>query len=132
MIILGVVLLILAALFTLGSVFNGSDVDYEVFNYSLNGVSVGGLFMTGLITGAIAMFALSLLLSGGARKRHKAVERKREVKSVRGQAETLEQENARLRDELAENRASSRPASNDYPEQDVDGGTQHKRGLLGR
>ena len=101
MIVLGVILLLLAALFTLASVFNGSDVDYKILNVDIEHVSVGGLFMTGLITGAIAMFALSLLLGGGARKRHKAVERKREVKSARGQAETLEQENARLRQELA-------------------------------
>ncbi|HEU0104370.1 MAG TPA: hypothetical protein VFR07_18835 [Mycobacteriales bacterium] len=101
MIVLGAILLVVAALFTLASVFNGSDVDYKILNLSIDHVSVGGLFMTGLITGAVAMFALSLVLGGGARKRHKSVERKREVKSARGQAETLEQENARLRDELS-------------------------------
>jgi len=99
-IVLGAVLLVVAALFTLASVFNGADVDYKILNLSINHVSVGGLFLTGLVTGAVAMFALSLLLGGGARRRHKNVERKREVKSVRGQAETLEQENTRLREEI--------------------------------
>ncbi len=46
------------------------------------------------------MLGLALMVSGAARKRHKTVVRKREVKDVRGQAETLEQENARLREEL--------------------------------
>lgn len=100
MIVVGAVLLVVAALFTLASVFNGSDVDYKVLGLSISHVSVGGLFLTGLVTGAVAMFALWLLLGGGARKRRKGAERKRAVKNARGQAETLEQENARLRDEL--------------------------------
>ena len=108
MIVLGAVLLVVAALFTLASVFNGADVDYKVLGLSIDHVSVGGLFLTGLVTGAVAMFALSLLLGGGARKRHKSVERKREVKNARGQAETLEQENARLRQELS---GAERPGS---------------------
>lgn len=101
MIVLGAVLLVVAALFTLASVFNGADVDYKVLGVSIDHVSVGGLFLTGLVTGAVAMFALSLVLGGSARKARKGAERKRAVKSARGQAETLEQENARLRDELA-------------------------------
>ena len=102
MIILGTILLVLAAIVVLGTVFtNGTDApDLSVLGISVSNVSVGGLFLGGVITGAVAMFALSLLLGGGARKRHKAVARKREVKHVRGQAETLEQENTRLRDEL--------------------------------
>jgi Mg2+/citrate symporter len=101
-IILGTILLVLAAIVILGTVFtNGTDApDLSVLGISISNVSVGGLFLAGVITGAVAMFALSLLLGGGARKRHKAVERKREVKGARTQAESLEQENARLRDEL--------------------------------
>lgn len=101
MIVLGAVLLVLAVLFTLGSIFNGTHIPYRVYGIDISHVSVGGLFLTGLVTGAVALFALSLLLGGGARKRHKAVARKQELRSTRGQAETLEQENARLRDELA-------------------------------
>ena len=50
---------------------------------------------------ALGMLGRSLLLGGGARKRHKAVERKLEVNTVNGQASSLEEENSRLRDELA-------------------------------
>ena len=102
MIVLGAVLIVLATLLTLGTVFtNGSPADANIFGVSLANVSVGGLFLVGVITGVIGMLGLSLMLGGGARKRHKKVEQKREVRAVRGQAETLEQENARLREELA-------------------------------
>lgn len=100
MIVLGAVLLVVAVLFTLASVFNGTLVDYKVLGLGIKHVSVGGLFLTGLVTGALAMFALSLLFGGAARKRRRSVERKRTIKRAQGKAETLEQENARLRDEL--------------------------------
>ena len=103
MIILGTILLVLAVLITLGTVFtNGTDApDLSVLGLSLSNVSVGGLFLAGVIIGVAGMLGLSLLLGGGARKRNKRVKQKREVSAVRGEAETLEQENARLRDELA-------------------------------
>ena len=103
MIILGTILLVLAVLITLGTVFtNGTDApDLSVLGLSLSGVSIGGLFLAGVIIGVAGMLGLSLLLGGGARKRNKRVKQKREVRAVRGEAETLEQENARLREELA-------------------------------
>lgn len=103
MIILGTILLVLAVLITLGTVFtNGTDApELSVLGLSLSNVSVGGLFLAGVVVGVAGMLGLSLLLGGGARKRHKRVAQKREVKAVRGEAETLEQENARLREELA-------------------------------
>ena len=101
MIVLGTVLLVLAVLLTLGTVFtNGDPAAVEVFGISLAGVSIGGLFLAGVVTGVVGMLGLSLMLGGGARKRHKRVQQKREVRDVKGQAETLEQENARLREEL--------------------------------
>lgn len=108
MIILGTILLVLAVIVILGTVFtNGEAIpDLSILGVSVSDVSAGGLFLGGVVTGVVGMLGLSLLLGGGARKRHKAVERKREVKSVRGQAETLEQENARLRDELAGQRTT--------------------------
>ena len=101
MIILGVLLLVLAVLVTLGIVFfNTGPAPVELFGVSLANVSVGGLFLVGVVTGVIGAMALSLIASGTARKRQKRVQRKNEVRSVRGQAETLEQENTRLREEL--------------------------------
>lgn len=127
MVVLGVVLLVLAVLLTLGTVFtNGQDVVASVFGINLSGVSVGGLFLAGVVVGAVGLLGLTMALGGGVRKRHKRVAAKREVRDVRGQAGTLEQENARLRAELSD----SRPADT-YPT-DTTAGRPHKKGLLGR
>lgn len=108
-IVLGAVLLVVAALVTLGTIFTNSTPapDASIFGVSLSNVSVGGLFLAGVVVGVIGMLGLSLMLGGGARKRQKTVTRKREVKHVRGQADSLEQENTRLREELA---GGERPA----------------------
>lgn len=115
MIILGVVLLVLAVLLVLGTVFsNGQAVPgLDVFGVSLQDVSAGGLFLGGVVTGAVAMLALSLIFGGGVRKRHKAVERKRAVKGARSTASQLEQENAELRERLAAERAPAGPRAGD-------------------
>lgn len=108
MIVIGVVLLVLAVLAALGvSLFNGGEVsNAEVFGVSLAHVSVGGLFVAGMITGVVGALGLGLMLSGGARKRHKRVAAKREVKSVRGEASTLAEENTRLQEQLERERAA--------------------------
>ena len=113
MIVLGVVLLVLAVLLVLGTVFfNGEAIDsLEVFGVSVDGVSAGGLFLGGVVTGAVGMLALSLIFGGGARKRHKAVERKREVKGAKSTASALEQENAELRERLAAERTAPRTST---------------------
>ena len=101
MIVLGVLLLVFAVLVTVGIVFgNGVAVEAELFGVSLDNVSVGGLFLVGVITGALAMLGLGLMLIGAARKRAKRVAVKREVSSVRGERESLAEENARLQTEL--------------------------------
>jgi len=118
-IVIGVVLLILAVLASLGvSLFNGGEVSgVEVFGVGVNNVSVGGLFLAGVITGVVAALALGLVLSGSARKRHKKVAVKRQVKSARTEAETLAEENARLQEQLERERtaaaSTSRPAADD-------------------
>lgn len=103
MVALGLVLLVLATIFTLGTVFtNGQEATAEVFGISLSGVSVGGLFLAGVVTGAIALLGLFLLLGGTVRQRHKAVERKR----ARGTTGDLKQENSRLQSELEQERTA--------------------------
>src|SRR6476469_7460055 len=107
MVALGLVLLVLAALLTLGIVLSNTDpANAAAFGVSLSGVSLGGLFLVGVVTGAVAMLGLTLFLGGGIRRRHKRVERKREVRSVRGEAETLAEENARLAAELEQTRGT--------------------------
>ena len=52
MVAVGLVLLVLAVLLTLGIVlFNGESYGAEVFGVTISNVSIGGLFLTGVITG---------------------------------------------------------------------------------
>lgn len=107
MVALGLVLLVLCSLLTLGVALSNTDpANAAAFGVTLSGVSIGGLFLVGVVTGALAMLGLTLFLGGGLRKRHKRVAAKREVRSVRGEKETLEEENARLATELEHARAS--------------------------
>lgn len=109
MVALGLVLLVLAVLLTLGLVLsNGGDLSgAEAFGVSLSNVSVGGLFLTGVITGVVGALGLGMSLVGLARRRVKTVRSKRAVKSARGEVDTLAEENARLQDQLARERAAS-------------------------
>ena len=81
----------------------------EAFGVSLSNVSVGGLFLTGVITGIVGALGLTMLLGGFARRRSKKVRSKRAVRSARGEAETLAEENARLQEQLARERAAGCP-----------------------
>lgn len=101
MVVLGAVLLVLAALLTLGIVLSNTDpANAAAFGVTLANVSLGGLFLVGVVTGAVAMLGLVLFLGGGLRRRHQKVAVKREVRSVRGEKESLAEENARLKSEL--------------------------------
>ncbi|MBC7373312.1 MAG: TRAP transporter large permease subunit [Frankiales bacterium] len=109
MIVVGVVLLVLAALATLGvSLFNGGEVSgAAVFGVSLSNVSVGGLFVAGVVAGVIGALGLGLMIAGSARKRHKKQSTRRQVSSARTEAGTLAQENARLQQQLEAERTST-------------------------
>ena len=122
MVALGLVLLVLCSLLTLGIVLSNTDpAGVAAFGVTLSGVSVGGLFLVGVVTGALAMLGLTLFLGGSLRKRHKRVAAKRDVRSVRGEKETLEEENARLASELEHTRAAG-----------LHDGSDERRGAPGR
>ncbi len=134
MVVLGLILLVLAAALTLGIVFSNTDPAMaSAFGVSLDGVSIGGLFLAGVITGAVALLGLSLMFGGAARKRRKKVAAKREASHVRTEAETLAEENARLQAELQQ---SQQPSTTTYPTggtaDDASSGKHGKHGLLGR
>ena len=106
MVALGLVLLVLAVLLTLGvALFNTDPANAVAFGVSLSNVSIGGLFLVGVVVGAVAMLGLGLMLVGAARKRAKKVALKREVKHVRTEQETLAEENARLQAQLQQERS---------------------------
>jgi hypothetical protein len=97
----GLVLIVLCVLLAAGVVLTNSEsVQAEAFGVSLDNVSIGGLFLIGVVVGAVAMTGLGLMLVGAARKRAKQVAVKREVRDVRGERADLAEENARLQAEL--------------------------------
>ena len=108
MVALGLVLLVLCALLGAGIALSNTDpASAEAFGVSLSNVSIGGLFLVGAVVGAVAMLGLGLMLVGAARKRAKKVAMQREVASVRGEQESLAEENARLQRELEQQRADA-------------------------
>ncbi|MCW2613018.1 MAG: hypothetical protein JWN08_12 [Frankiales bacterium] len=134
MIVVGVVLLVLSALLTAGiALFNGGEVtDAEVFGVSLSNVSLGGLFVAGVITGVVGALGLGLMLTGSARKRHKKTAVKRQVRSARTEAETLAEQNARLQEQLEQERHTTvRPVGDEPYRDETSGGGVRDDGVRG-
>ncbi|MDP3711677.1 MAG: hypothetical protein Q8R60_04225 [Mycobacteriales bacterium] len=101
MVVLGALLLVLAAVLLAGIVTSSTTpVDVEAFGTGLDGVSAGELFVLGACTGALAVVGFGLLLGGLARSRARRRSAKQEVRAVRGERESLAEENARLQAEL--------------------------------
>ncbi len=129
---LGLVLLVLSGVFTLGVVLSNTDpVSAAAFGVSLDNVSLGGFFLAGAIAGLVFGLALALMLAGAARKRSRRAQTKRTVKGVRSEKEDLAAENDRLRSELSSRRDVA-PTTEAYPA--GTGGTEpvvaDKRGLF--
>lgn len=126
MVIVGVVLLVLClALAAAIGLSNPEPTTAEAFGVTLSGLSLSGLFLLGVALGALAMVALGLLMGGAARKRHKKTAAKREIRSARGESESLAQENARLQEELERERAAALPHT--QTQTPVDGSGQRER-----
>ena len=133
---LGLVLLVLSGVFTLGVVLSNTDpvaASASAFGVSLSNVSIGGFFLAGAVAGLIFGLALALMLAGAARKRSRRVQTKRTVKGVRSEKDELAAENDRLRSELS-NRHDVAPATSTdtYPAGTVGTETvvEEKRGLF--
>ena len=123
MIALGIVLVVLSGVFALGvTLSNTSSTQAEAFGVSLSNVTLGGIFLAGVVTGAVLLIGLTLLLAGAARKRHRRRAVKAEVKGVRTERAGLAEDNLRLQEELADQRrrAVLPVTSNPYPRPDRD------------
>ena len=119
MIALGIVLAVVSGVFALGVVLsNTSATQAEAFGVSLSNVTLGGLFLAGVVTGAALLIGLTLMLAGAIRKRHRRQAIKSQVKSVQGERAGLADENVRLHEELEEQRRRSvvPVTSNPYPQ----------------
>jgi membrane protein implicated in regulation of membrane protease activity len=121
-VLLGAILLVVCLVLSAGIFFSNTEaITAEAFGVSLSNVSLGGFFLTGVVVGALAVLALGMLLGGAARKRRKRTALKREVRTARGEQETLTDRNARLEAELERERTSA------YPQDRVDGDQPRSR-----
>ena len=103
MVVFGLLLVLAAGAVTLGIALSNTDpVAASLFGVSLDNVSVGGLFLTGVVAGAVLVLGIALLLLGGARKRSRRVKTKRTIRATRSEKEQLAEENATLRAQLTE------------------------------
>ena len=141
---LGLVLLVLSGIFTLGVVLSNTDpVSASAFGVSLSNVSLGGLFLAGAIAGIIFGVGLGLLVAGSARKRTRRVQAKRTIKGTRTEKDQLAAENEELRTRLASTRTDEEttrsragdetvhgtgPVDESYPVQQETG----RKGVFGR
>ena len=122
MVLLGAILLVLCLVLSAGVYFSNTDaITAEAFGVSLSNVTLGGFFLAGVVTGALLLLALGMLFGGAARKRRKRTALKREVRTARGEQETLAERNARLEAELERERTSA------YPQDHVDGDQPRQR-----
>ena len=120
MIALGIVLIIISGTFALGvALSNTTATQAEAFGVSLSNVTLGGLFLAGIVTGAALLIGVTLLLAGIARQRHRRRAAVAQVKAVTGESATLAEQNTRLQEELAQQR--HQPVVNTpYPQEGLD------------
>lgn len=109
MIIIGVILVIVAAVFGLDLLWKNSYsiTSPTVFGQSLGIHNAGVLFLVGVITGAVLILGIALILAGLRRKGSKAVEHRRERKRANKTADArddLAADNAALRQERDDQR----------------------------
>jgi uncharacterized protein YceH (UPF0502 family) len=109
MALLGILALALAAAAATSLVVNNTGpVEAEVFGRTLDGLSVGELFLLGMGAGALALGGLVLLLGSAGRGTARRRAARSEVKEIRHERETLAEQNARLQGELEERERQDR------------------------
>src|SRR4051812_16594733 len=101
MVALGLLLLLASGALTVGMVLQNTDAaSASAFGQSASGLTIGGLFLAGVVTGAIAILGLTMILAGASRRRRRRVGLRQQVLDARDEKESLAEENARLQREL--------------------------------
>ncbi len=105
MVLIGLLLVVLSAALAVGVVAsNTAHVTAKAFGVSLTHVSVGGLFLLGVVTALVFALGLAVLVAGMGRARRRRVERRRAVRESRDNEMALRAEKERLEGELADER----------------------------
>jgi uncharacterized integral membrane protein len=134
MIVLGLLLLLASGALTFGVVLHNTDtVSIAAFGQTASNLTLGELFLAGVVTGALAILGLTMILAGASRSRARRVVRKRAMRDAVDERETLAGENARLRSELASTHSDDEAV---YPDdtagRHADSDTTERPGLLNR
>ncbi|MBK5305504.1 MAG: hypothetical protein JJD92_02320 [Frankiaceae bacterium] len=134
MVALGLLLLLASGVLTAALVMDNTDaVSVSVFGETISGLTQGGLFIAGVVTGAAAILGLTMMMAGAARGRRRRAVRKQQVLAARDEKETLAEENMRLKRELDASRSDDAV----YPADETDGRhvdttTDERHGLFHR
>jgi uncharacterized integral membrane protein len=140
MVALGLLLLLASGALTVGVVVANTDgTTLAAFGQATSALNLGGVFLAGAITGAIAILGVTMVLAGASRGRARRAELRRRALDERQEKESLAEENARLRGELEGARPSSYADEAVYPEDrpvgrhaDTENTTENGRGLFHR
>lgn len=109
LILLGLLILIAAAVVAVAGIFSNTGAAHEltnpftVFGHHMNG-STGTLFLFGIIVGAVAMLGLSLLLAGARRTSRRGADARHGLRASRRERKAV----AADRDDLVEQRDTAR------------------------
>lgn len=122
MLVLGLLLIVAAAVVTAGALYDGGEsATVEILGRSYE-TTVAGVFVVGAVTALVFMIGVWALMAGMGRSRRKRVERKEakarqrdSVKSLEEERAELRAENERLSEQLASDRKSTDHASTGRP-----------------
>ena len=116
MLLLGLVLMIVAAAVTAGAIYDGGEhATFEVFGQTV-GTTVAGIFMIGLATMLVFFIGVWMTFSSAGRARRRRIARKEARNRQHESVSQMEEERAKLRAEnerLNEQLATNRPAGSD-------------------
>jgi uncharacterized protein YlxW (UPF0749 family) len=116
MLLLGLVLMIVAAAVTAGAIYDGGEhATFEVFGQTV-GTTVAGIFMIGLATMLVFFIGVWMTFSSAGRARRRRIARKEARNRQHESVSQMEQERAQLRAEnerLNEQLATDRPTGQD-------------------
>ena len=116
MLLLGLVLMIVAAAVTAGAIYDGGEhATFEVFGQTV-GTTVAGIFMLGLATMLVFFIGVWMAFASAGRARRRRIARKEARNRQHESVSQMEQERAQLRAEnerLNEQLATNRPAGSD-------------------
>ncbi|MEV4613139.1 hypothetical protein AB0K43_11125 [Kitasatospora sp. NPDC049258] len=108
-IVLGLVVLVVAAVVALAGIFGNTGAAHElsnpftVFGHHMTG-STGTLFLYGIVVGAVAMLGLAILLTGVRRASRRNADARHGLRESRREREAV----AKSRDDLVEQRDTAR------------------------